>query len=391
MTSVPFPADALREEDIARLRAMGDLLWEERAHLARAWTTRLLAALPDALARRPHDEAALYAVNLATLESVLGYLRKGDTVGLYDSYYRATCQLIEADLKRGPASRLSLDRLFFSAGVSLLVLRERLSPEHKDLYDAYVRLANHLLMLVGKAYCDMREGYVRRVFEQMNTLAHEVRGPLARIFGQIELLKDGALGEVNPRQREALQQVAREMDDLLWLYTGTLDLSRLEAGFASLRVQNVHPAEVAREAVRECDMDGTRVRLEVDHGAPRLDTDRVKVRQILVNLLRNALRWGEGSPVTLRVRAENEGAAFEVEDRGPGIAPEQREAIFELFRTGSGAGLASDGYGIGLHIVRQLARLLGARVEVRSEPGRGSCFRVHLPSAPPDRPHAARA
>ena len=105
-----------------------------------------------------------------------------------------------------------------------------------------------------------------------------------------------------------------------------------------------------------------------------------RILGIIGNLLRNAIRYGGGAPVTIAAREPEPGyVELTVRDQGPGIRSDDIEVIFEFFQRGNGARLARDGYGIGLHVVRRLVALLGGRIHVESAAGAGACFRVSIP------------
>jgi signal transduction histidine kinase len=128
----------------------------------------------------------------------------------------------------------------------------------------------------------------------------------------------------------------------------------------------------------------TAVTVSVASALPRLHTDRVKVKQIVGNLFRNAVRYG-GRRVWVTA-APKEPECFEVcvRDDGPGIRPEELPLIFDFLERGEDARLACHGYGIGLHVVRRLVSLLGGTIEVDGGMGQGACFRVTLPLRAPD-------
>lgn len=220
-----------------------------------------------------------------------------------------------------------------------------------------------------------------RLYSAIN---HELRTPISAISLYHELLLSGAMGEVEPRQREALEQSQLATGHLLDLVGDVLDLSRLEAGritVAPVRVSLPRLLEEMRAtALPLVQQFATELILEVEPCCPELTTDPQRVRQILLNLISNAGKFGRGQPVRLRCRCRDGEVAIEVVDRGIGIDAADLERVFEDFvQVGGGQ---EGGAGLGLAICRGLANLLDARLEVESEPGSGSTFRLVLPNDP---------
>jgi len=211
---------------------------------------------------------------------------------------------------------------------------------------------------------------------------HELRNALTGIYGWAErLVRKPVRGQV-PREAHEVFEAAERTIELL---NNLLDMSRLDAGkmpavtrrvpvMAPIRraTKSVQPAAVTKEVgiVEEC-----------PEPSPVLETDDVRVEQILVNLLSNAVRHSPaGERVMIRVEKQPHQVLIHVVDRGPGIAPEAHAAIFEPFvRVGPHAGLGS---GLGLPVSRRLAEMLGGRLTVASATGAGATFTLSLPSAP---------
>ena len=215
-------------------------------------------------------------------------------------------------------------------------------------------------------------------------MSHELRTPINAIIGYNDLILDGIYGEINDRQRSGLARSQRAARHLTALVNDVLDMSKLEAGMEELELEDVAVVSLIDEVlyiVRPVlARYGTEVRVETAcRHAVR--TDPRRLRQILLNLLSNAAKFGDGKPVKLRCTDEADGSLrIEVEDQGLGIAEEDLDRVFEEFvqlRTGQ----RMEGTGLGLPISRRLAELLGGQLDVRSEPGRGSTFRLVLPRA----------
>ena len=383
-----FPVDALTTADVSALRELADILWDRRHEIASEWAHRLSGTLQP-VSPVPVSLEPLAALNEAFLSLILSHIRQGDLPTLYQLYYERTRQLIEIDLQRAPAGRVSLSGLYASARVSLGVIEARLRHRDGRLMLAYTKLTAQLMMLVGQAYSDSREEYLRRTFEQINMLSHELRTPLSHLFSYLEMLHGGDFGTVSPEQERVLSDLIHETDDLLLLLTGTLDLSRLDAGRVDVRVEEFPLETVFTDVVNSTPHLSALVKWSVAANVPVLRTDRVKVKQILTNLVRNAVHYGAGPVFMTAARPQPDRIEVSVLDHGPGIKPEDLGVIFDFFQQGGGqaAQLTRDGYGIGLHVVRRLVGLLGGTIEVDSVVGEGTCFRFTLPLEGPASPH----
>jgi signal transduction histidine kinase len=212
------------------------------------------------------------------------------------------------------------------------------------------------------------------------SVSHELRTPLTAIRGHVEALREGIVTEPEHVQ-SSLDVVAAETQRLERLVGDVLDLAKLQAHRFTVREEEVdlgrvldHAYGAFAEEARRREID---YRLEADGEAPVIVTDGDRVLQVISNLLSNAFRWTpDGGSVELRLAAGNGAVSVDVVDSGPGIAPADRERIFDPFISRD-----LDGTGLGLPIARELAVALGGRIELRSEPGRGSRFRLVLPVA----------
>jgi signal transduction histidine kinase len=224
----------------------------------------------------------------------------------------------------------------------------------------------------------------------LSTLAHDIRSPLAAIEGYCTIMEDGLYGEVSAKQCEGLGRIRMAGRHLLSLLDNVMDMARLSAGAISVRSEPVRLLEVAREAVELLTPASyaKRQRLRLI-GGPDLIVigDTARLRQVLVNLVGNAVKFtpAEGS-ITLGT-AEAELAAdgvasgeVYVSDTGPGISEADQASIFEpYYRSESTA--AAPGVGLGLAISHALVRQMNGWMEVRSQLGEGSRFSIRLPLA----------
>ena len=209
------------------------------------------------------------------------------------------------------------------------------------------------------------------------SVSHELRTPLTAIRGHVSALREGIL-EDEASQSRSLEVVSEESLRLERLVGDVLDLAKLDARRFALLREEVDMRALCERAyatfAEEARTRGIEYDLELGEGAV-LITDGDRVLQIVTNLLANALHWTpEGGRVELELGVHKGEVAVAVSDTGPGIAPQEEERIFRAFWSGDGGGT-----GLGLAIARELALALGGRLELHTEPGRGSRFVLVLP------------
>jgi signal transduction histidine kinase/HAMP domain-containing protein len=223
-----------------------------------------------------------------------------------------------------------------------------------------------------------RERRERAEREFVANAAHQLRTPLTTIRGAVDALQSGAK-EV-PRDRERfLDHIDRESARLGRLAQALLALARAQTGQEALRRQPVELRNVLEEvAAGVHTQPGVELSLLCPPGLAILG-DRDLAEQALINLLQNAASHTDEGRIVIRAMAEGETVQIEVEDTGPGIAPEERNRVFDRFYRGNGRNPA--GFGLGLAIVRQAVRALSGTVEIESAPGRGTTARITLPAA----------
>ncbi len=227
--------------------------------------------------------------------------------------------------------------------------------------------------------------------EFLANTTHELRTPLNAIIGYAQLLLEGVYGPVSKDQVDALRAIDESAQNLLSLINQTLDYAKVEAGQMPVVVSEVDVAALCREVVRAA-AGLTRDRsYDVNYRGPKgpvtIRTDEAKVRQVLLNLVSNAVKFTEQGSVDVFLEQQPDGAvALSVRDTGIGIPKDKQEVIFEAFRQLDGSTTRqAGGTGLGLAITKSFVELLGGRVAVESEPGRGSTFTVSLPAQPPSR------
>jgi signal transduction histidine kinase len=215
-------------------------------------------------------------------------------------------------------------------------------------------------------------------------MSHELRTPMNAIIGYAHLLLDGLSGPLRPSQADDVRQIADGADRLLGLIDDVLDLSRIEAGRLDLTAEPVDltavVAEVTAQMAPLASRKGLDVVVDPAPGLPAVRADPLRVRQILLNLVGNAVKFTEAGSVRVTSRATEDGVEVAVTDTGIGIAPEVLPHVFDEFRQAdTGTTRRYGGSGLGLAISRRLAELHGGTIAAESTPGVGSAFTLRLP------------
>jgi signal transduction histidine kinase len=222
----------------------------------------------------------------------------------------------------------------------------------------------------------------------LSVMSHELRTPLGAIIGYTDLLDRGVVGDVSDRQAEYLGRIRASSNHLLQIIEEILAFASTEAGEERVDVEELGLGELmdAVTAVAEplADDTGNELSVEVEHGDVLLRTDSRKLRQILLNLISNALKFTNEGSVDVCATVRDGQATFVVRDTGVGIPGDQLESIFERFsQLEAAATRTAGGTGLGLTVARSFARLLGGGIEVESQIDEGSTFTVRVPASAP--------
>ncbi|MFW5952041.1 MAG: sensor histidine kinase [Gemmatimonadota bacterium] len=257
---------------------------------------------------------------------------------------------------------------------------------HPDLL-----MAEDLAYRAGLAFDNARlykrsEEANRAKADFLAVISHELRTPLTAILGYADLLIMGVDGPVNEEQEGRLKRIHHSARHMVQLVKELISYAQVEAGGEAHLSDDVDVREVlerALEAVREeAEQKGLEVGLEVQ-GDARVRTDPRMLRQIVVNLLTNAVKFTEEGRVTVRTRRGEDSFEIDVEDTGRGIPEAEREKIFDPFWQGEAPNTRTyGGTGIGLSLTRRLIAALDAVLELDSTYGVGTCFTVRLPLSP---------
>ncbi|MGH6626568.1 MAG: ATP-binding response regulator, partial [Burkholderiaceae bacterium] len=249
----------------------------------------------------------------------------------------------------------------------------------------------HLLMREIELHrqTDEQLKHAKRVAEQANqaksryisAISHELRTPLNSILGYAQLM--GEDPAVPPHRKQAVSVIRRGGEHLLSLIEGTLDIARIESGKLTLNVKPMQFADCVHEMASMFELQasgkGLAFQFEPQGVLPEVvRADEKRLRQILINLLGNAIKFTSVGQVRFRLRYAREMAHIEIEDSGPGMTAQELERIFEPFTRASAPGPAAPGAGLGLTIAKMLTDLMGGELTVSSMPGVGSVFRVKL-------------
>jgi signal transduction histidine kinase len=276
--------------------------------------------------------------------------------------------------------------------------------ERASLYEDLKKLSAELEQKVRDATAELvrQNELLRRshiALEQASALksqflanmSHEFRTPLNAILGYTSMLLKGVSGEMTAQQRRNLERIDSNSHHLLSIINDILDISRIEAGKMPLTLVEFPLADLIREVLAEVEPLIARSRLtvttELDDALPAVRSDRQKVKQILINLLTNALKFTPQGwvKVTAAYDKPHDRLAISVADSGIGISSKDQEVIFEDFRQADDSPTRQyTGAGLGLAICRRLTQMLGGELTVRSALSEGSTFILALPRSPKD-------
>ncbi len=299
--------------------------------------------------------------------------------------------------------RRVLEALMFSGHRALLASTMHLASaeaNYRELAEKSERLQH--------AYDKLKElDRLKSTF--LATVSHELRTPLTSIIGYSEMLASGMAGELNAAQREFVDTVRAKGDHLLELILSLLDVAKLEQDQVQLKLAPVDPDELLADVLRTVSPAAAKKHIQLEHRIegrlPKVRAEKARLRQVLLNLLDNALKFTpKGGVVTLEITrselapavdasasglallaAREPAVQFLVRDTGIGIPASEHARIFDAFYQVDGSATREHGgTGLGLSIVKRLVDAHGGAIELDSTPGRGTEFRVRIPVASDD-------
>jgi signal transduction histidine kinase len=297
----------------------------------------------------------------------------------------------EEFLALGLRCRLATPLLQGARAIGMLALVRR---EPDSFKPEEIELAGLLGRLVASAVQNIRAYEAeRKTVEELRRLSalradfvslvsHELRTPMAAVIGSARTLQQ-RWRELSPEQRESfLELIASETGRLATLISDVLDTSRIEAGTFSFRFSEVDVGQLVRDSVATAQLGRDEVRLlaEVREPLPPIRGDSERLRQVLMNLIDNAIKYSPvGGEVEVRAYGEDGRVRIDVRDSGPGIAKDDQRLIFEKFGRVTGGGVTRPGTGLGLFIARSIAEAHGGALDVVSSLDQGSTFTLDLP------------
>jgi PAS domain S-box-containing protein len=273
--------------------------------------------------------------------------------------------------------------------------------ENERLYEALKRFNTELEGRIREATADLAEQNARLQWQSQEveranrlkseflaSMSHELRTPINALIGYSALLLDGVLGDVNPKQRDALSRGRAAAEHLLALINDILDLAKIEAGKMPLHPEDVPLREITLEVTQQIEPMVRKKQLDfmidIAPDCPVIYSDSTKIKQVLLNLLSNAVKFTNKGGVTVSARCAPGGVRIDVVDTGIGIRQSDLQAIWEDFRQVDQSRTREfGGTGLGLSITRKLLERLGGSVTVQSSYGEGSTFSVFLPERLP--------
>jgi len=294
-------------------------------------------------------------------------------------------------LALGLRSRLAAPLLVGSAAVGLISFSRRdadaFNSEEVELVSLIGRLAGTAVQNIRAYDAEHRTvEELRRLSalraDFVSLVSHELRSPMAAVIGAAQTLQQ-RWRELSPDQRASfLALISGETSRLADLIADVLDTSRIEAGTFTYKFDDLDVGELTEEAVASASLaqDEVAIHSKVHGPLPVLRGDRTRLRQVLANLIENAVKWSDaGAAVDVEAYALNGRVVVAVRDSGPGIARDEQTVIFEKFGRATG-GTGRAGSGLGLFIARSIAEAHGGTVDVRSVPGEGATFTLALPT-----------
>jgi len=292
------------------------------------------------------------------------------------SYQRV--EILAKELQEKNELLISQNEELKAQGEELIALNEELKAQAEEL-SAQKKALEEKTRQVEEAN--------RLKSEFLSNMSHELRTPLNAILGMTKLLKAGVGGKITEKQRDYLDIIERNGENLLALINDVLDLSKIEAGKVEIIWNKIFLKEFINELLKSvrplAEEKGLILKSIFKGKVDYIVTDPEKLRQILLNLLSNAIKFTEKGEVAVIIEEKDGNILISVKDTGIGIPEEALDYIFDVFRQVDGSTTKKyGGTGLGLSIVKKLVDLLGGEIKVKSKLNKGSVFTVILPKRP---------
>jgi signal transduction histidine kinase/purine-cytosine permease-like protein/FixJ family two-component response regulator len=368
-----------------------DLCKPASARWAEQWRNIGRAVVPAFVWRRVDTELGQFLLIMLVLTPLLA--------GVFGLVYQQQVRdMVSLDLGSTVATAAMLESAFVKVFAALLLIVGVvgwwlvLTHKSRQVAQEESNRQTHLLVreIASHRITDGKLQQAKQTADQANqaksryisTISHELRTPLNGILGYAQLLDEDA--QLPEHVKHAVGVIKRGGDHLLSLIEGTLDIARIESGKLSLDVKPVRLDELLQQitGLIEHEARAKHLRFVADiepHLPEAVRADERRVRQILLNVLGNAVKFTTAGQVTFKVRYAREIALVEISDTGPGIAQAELDKVFEPFARGSSAaGNSAGGTGLGLTISKMLTDLMGGEMQVSSQEGVGTTFRIRL-------------
>ncbi len=222
----------------------------------------------------------------------------------------------------------------------------------------------------------------------LNVTSHELRTPMSAIKGYLQMLLNQSLGEISEEQKKGLEVILRNANRLDNLVQDILDVSRLESGTMKFIIEKTDIQKLVDEVTEtmqsSADLKDIKINMEVEEKLPGLNIDQDRIKQVIINLVNNSIKFSPGgSIINIRAKKEEGNILFEVQDFGRGIPKDKQDRIFETFyQVDSGKDTKFGGAGLGLAISRGILLAHSGKIWVKSKEGKGSTFSFTLPIKP---------
>jgi two-component system phosphate regulon sensor histidine kinase PhoR len=390
---------------VARKRTIGAILFisaESGRHytgddleLAEEIAARAALALDNSRLYREAEERGEAARALATIADGVFLVDDDGVIRIWNAAAEAITGLSAADVRGRPAREVLPDWERIASVVPVGSPRQRPAPPQTVPLAVSGRELWLSISGVGSsegAVYAFRDVTEERRLEQLKsdfvaTVSHELRTPLAAVYGSALTLAGRDLSGREQVRDQLVAQIADQAARLAAIVEDILLTSELDAAGLRVEPDEVDPLQLARsavEAARARAGDGAKIELIAPERVGSIDADAGRLRQVLDNLIENAIKYSpDGNRTEVRVEERERTVSFSVVDEGSGIPPEEHERIFEKFyRLDPEQAHGVGGTGLGLYVCRELVERMDGRISVDSAPGRGSTFTVELPRRP---------